>query len=342
MRGHVEVSAALGAWALDACPPEEALAVEAHLDVCNVCAAEADRLRRATAWLGTSEPAPGAKALRKAVLAAARARRPPAPSAAPQAAVAPYAVAVVALDLLLRDLTPAQWRARVLRDWTVRDLLEHLTASDGQLADQLAMVGAGAAGGIEGLAPGDARGAGRQGDAAGRAINAWRGQADAILRDATAGGRDALDRRVRLAGPTEPHGPVRHALVQRMFETWIHADDIRIALGEPAQPPPEDHAAAIAALGIQFLPAALRQAGVVHPDRTARLILTGPPGDWTIPLGPGRQDRPPDVTVTIGTIEFGYLMAGRRTATTLAATISGDERLASELIGVVATMGCGH
>jgi uncharacterized protein (TIGR03083 family) len=348
--GHGEVSAALGAWALDALPGEEALAVEAHLEVCTACAAEAERLRRATAWLGTSEPVPAAEALRSAVLAAARARRPPASIPRPEAAVGPYAVAVVSLEELLRDLTAAQWRLRVLRDWSVGDLLGHLTGNDARLADQLAPVGAGAAAGDSVRPRRDARR-----DADEEALAAWRGQADSILRRATAGGTDGLDRPIRLDGPDPSPHPVRHALVQRMFETWIHADDVRVALGRPTEPPPPAHAAAIAALGIRLLPAALRQAGVAHPGRSARLILTNPDGDWTIPLGPmahgataepgpagAQAPRTADVTIITDTVEFGRLMAGRRTATTLAGTVDGDRRLAAELLGVIATLGCGH
>ena len=341
--GHGEVSAALGAWALDALPCDEALVVEAHLDVCGVCAAEAERLRRATAWLGTSEPVPAAEALRSAVLAAARARRAPASIARPETAVGPYAVAVVALDLLLRDLTADQWRARVLRDWNVVHLLDHLTVNDARLARQLATVGASAAPVPRGRGPGAGQ--------AGAAHAAWRGQADSILQLATAGGLDGLDRPVRLDGPEPAQQPVRYALVQRMFETWIHADDIRVALGREPEPPAEAHAAAIAALGIRLLPAALRGAGAVHPGRSARITLTNPDSDWSVPLGPGDAARLPagggptptaDVTITTGTVEFGYLLAGRRTATTLAGTVDGDRRLAAELLDVIATLGCGH
>ena len=48
------------------------------------------------------------------------------------------------------------------------------------------------------------------------------------------------------------------------------------------------------------------------------------------------------MTIITSTVEFGYLMAGRRTATTLAGTVNGDRRLATELLEVVATLGCGH
>jgi hypothetical protein len=38
---------------------------------------------------------------------------------------------------------------------------------------------------------------------------------------------------VRLADPRLPRQPLRTALVQRLFETWIHTDDVRGLLGSP-------------------------------------------------------------------------------------------------------------
>ena len=69
--GHTEVDALLGAYVLDACEPHEVAAVEVHLDECQMCRAEADRLREAAAWLGVdSSQTPPAK-LRHQILGAA-------------------------------------------------------------------------------------------------------------------------------------------------------------------------------------------------------------------------------------------------------------------------------
>ncbi|MBO0870188.1 MAG: zf-HC2 domain-containing protein, partial [Micromonosporaceae bacterium] len=54
---HTEMLELLGAWALDACEAEESAAVEAHLAGCEMCAAEARRLRSAAGWLAADQPA---------------------------------------------------------------------------------------------------------------------------------------------------------------------------------------------------------------------------------------------------------------------------------------------
>jgi hypothetical protein len=78
---HERTQAALGAWAADAGDEGELRTVEAHLEACGTCADEADRLRRAAAWLGGGQPAhrPPACARRswRPHSPAGRRRRPP-------------------------------------------------------------------------------------------------------------------------------------------------------------------------------------------------------------------------------------------------------------------------
>ena len=131
--GHAAVTELLGAWALDACSAEEAASVEDHLAGCPACTAEADRLGRAVAGLATTVAVPPPARLRGAILAAAVARRP----AAGEEASSGYATWVDRFDTLLETLTPAQWRERVVHDWTVQDLVAHLTATDELLVAQL-------------------------------------------------------------------------------------------------------------------------------------------------------------------------------------------------------------
>ena len=77
--------------------------------------------------------APPPARLRGAVLEAALARRP----AAREDASTGYATWVDRFDTLLASLTPAQWRERVVHDWTVQDLVAHLSANDELLVAQL-------------------------------------------------------------------------------------------------------------------------------------------------------------------------------------------------------------
>jgi uncharacterized protein (TIGR03083 family) len=340
--GHTAVTELLGAWALDACSAEETATVEDHLAGCPACAAEAERMGWVAAGLATTVAVPPPMRLRDAVLAAAVARRP----AAGEEASSGYATWVERFDTLLERLTPAQWRERVIHDLTVQDLVAHLIATDELLAAQL---------GADAEAPEDPaeldgtlparRTAAAIGEHRGRPPErtraAWRAQADRLLRDAAEPG--TLDRQVRLADPRLPRQPLRTALVQRLFETWIHTDDIRTLLGGPPDPPNERQVALIVAFGVRLLPAALRLAGADRPPRSARLVLAGPGGgDWTI--SPAVQDagarRAPDATVTMDAVEFCYLLGNRRDPDSVPHRVEGDPAVAATLLRATATLGC--
>jgi uncharacterized protein (TIGR03083 family) len=340
--GHTAVTELLGAWALDACSVEETATVEDHLAGCPACAAEADRLERAAAGLATTVAVPPPMRLRGAVLSAAVARRP----AAGEEASTGYATWVERFDTLLERLTPAQWRERVIHDLTAQDLVAHLIATDELLAAQLG-ADAGTAedpAELDGTLPAR-RSAAAIGEHRGRPPErtraAWRAQADRLLRDAAEPG--TLDRQVRLADPRLPRQPLRTALVQRLFETWIHTDDIRTLLGSPPDPPDERQVALIVAFGVRLLPAALRLAGADRPPRSARLILVGPAGgDWTI--APAVQDagarRAPETTVTMDAVEFCYLLGNRRDPDSVPHRVEGDPAVAATLLRAATTLGC--
>ena len=131
------------------------------------------------------------------------------------------------------------------------------------------------------------------------------------------------------------------ALVQRGFETWIHADDIRTAMGRSTEPPPPDQLKLIAGLGASLLPRALRAAGRSHPGHTARLILTGTAsGEWSIPLDPETTPGPPAITVRADTEGFCRLLANRHDPRTFPHQAEGDPALVADLLYVTATLGC--
>ena len=147
---------------------------------------------------------------------------------------------------------------------------------------------------------------------------------------------------MRLSDPRLPRQPLRIALVQRLFETWIHTGDLRAALVGPAAPPNEQHTALIVAFGVHLLPDALRLLGADRPPRSARLVLTGPGGgDWTI--SPAVQRAPastPDATVTMEAVEFCYLLGNRRDPGSVPHPVGGDPDLAATLLRAAATLGC--
>jgi uncharacterized protein (TIGR03083 family) len=250
--------------------------------------------------------------LRSTVLAAALARRPagfPDPEALPSAAV-PFAAEVRKLDTLLREATAKQWRTRVLGELTTRGLVEHLNGHDAQLAAALDLPVSG------------------QGS---RAHHVWRDLAFGLLRHAL---HAPLTGRVEVGGLSMP---VRNAYLGRAFETWIHADDIRLAIGRPADPPRPADLRALAELHIRSLPAALRLSGRTPPDRTARVRLTGAfTQEWRIPLTrTAPADTEPAVTITADALEFCYLAANRRAPGSVPVTVTGDEAIAGDLLAVM-------
>ena len=340
---HAAVTELLGAWALDACSAEETATIEDHLAGCPSCSAEADRLGQVTAGLATTVAVPPPPRLRDTVLAAAVARRP----AAGEQVSSGYATWVDRFDTLLESLTPGQWRERVVHDWTVQDLVAHLIATDELLVAQL---GAAAEtpedpAELDGALPARRSAASigaHRGRPPERTRATWRAQADRLLRDARSSAPGALDRQVRLADPRLPRQPLRTALVQRLFETWIHTDDVRRVLGGRPATPDERHVALIAAFGARLLPAALRLAGADRPPRSARLVLVGPGGgDWTIsPAVQRAPARPPDATVTMEAVEFCYLLGNRRDPDSVPHRVEGDPGVAATLLRAATTLGC--
>lgn len=258
---------------------------------------------------------PPPPALRAAVLAAALAHRPagyPDPEALP-ASVAPFAAEVDKLEALLREVTEAQWRQPVpAAGTTVRGLVDHLSANDAALAEALGV-----------LVPDSGR------DGPPHAV--WRARVQGLLRHALT---DPLERRVELIdGLPLPAGA---AYLARAFETWIHADDIRGALGRAPRPPIAEHLAPLADLHVRSLPAALAVSGRARSGRSAEVCLTGPGGaTWRIPMAPGEPAGPPDVTLTADVLDYCYAAGSRRSPATVPSTVTGDPALAADLLAAL-------
>ena len=138
-----------------------------------------------------------------------------------------------------------------------------------------------------------------------------------------------LLRHLAAAGPGPAAGP--DVALRQAFETWIHADDLRAALGRPPSPPAPDHLHGVLAMGMRLLPPAVRALGVERPGRAVALRLEGPGGGtWRVPhAGAG----PPSATVTAQATEFFYLMGNRRDPATVATTVTGDRALAAACCG---------
>jgi uncharacterized protein (TIGR03083 family) len=305
-------------WAL-AATPDEADRLLAMFNGCAHCATEAARLREVVHWLGAVEPVQPRDELRERVLSRARAARRS--TAATPVEVLAYAAQVESLDALLAGLGPPDWGTAVVGDRDVRGLVRHLTSNDALVTADL--------------------GVGERASGEHHIRRRWRERATALLAEVTPRPADRFDEPVRLAGRRPAVGPLRDGLIQRAFETWIHADDIRTALALPSHPPPPEHLRLIADLGARLLPTALAALGTRRPGRWARLVLADPGGgNWDVPLGPGPVGAEPDTVLTLDAVEFCRLLAGRRAPVGLCRGVEGDPGLARLILEAATTLGC--
>ncbi|MEV6598790.1 maleylpyruvate isomerase family mycothiol-dependent enzyme [Actinoplanes sp. NPDC051346] len=333
---HQAVAQLLGAWALQACSPLEDSVVRAHLHGCAACAAEARALRAAVEALDRECLPPPATTIAPLGVAANALRRP-APPAPPYAA--PYAAQVAALDLMLSGLAADDWdRVAAYGEWSVHDLLIHLTATDGLIASALGLT-------VEPpVEPGDdpvSRTRAMLDVLRNRSTEdtrrSWRAQADAVCR--------TLLRHPSLAAGTVVLGlplTVRDALVARAFETWIHIEDIAAAAARPSVTPLPEHVHLMADLAARMLPHVIARRAVTPAGRQVRLHLTGPGGGtWTVPAAPpatalrastGPVELVPSAEVIVEIVEFCRLVGGRREPERIGAELRGDPVLARELL----------
>ncbi len=344
----------VGAYAIGACSPDEAGSVVEHASRCPACAAKILELNRVAEWIGVASARAPAPELRSRVLSAALAARPAGRPAVGSGSVAnhaardagqatdvgqagdddpadadrllgQYRVQVDELDQLLSGLSQPQWLFPAGPHRSVHDMMVHLCGSDGRVAS---------AAGVDLLALEDL-------SSTSDVRLGWRGQAHAIMEVAARQGQQLLWQEVRLAGRTAVRRPVREALVQRGFETWIHAEDIRATLRLPPQTPSAQQVSDIVSFALRLLPAAMEAAGRAHPHQAVRLILTGVGGGTRL-VGLAAGPAPGSVVaeLTLPAERFCRLLAGRLAASSADVEINGDVSAADDFLTVAATMGC--
>ncbi|MFC4119227.1 maleylpyruvate isomerase family mycothiol-dependent enzyme [Nonomuraea zeae] len=256
--------------------------------------------------------------LREAVLSMARRRRSPAAVGVATVAT-PYAEQVALMDDLLAELSEPQWDAPIARHGTVKDLLAHLAANDATVA------------GFMGAKPRSVPGL--------RPVAAhrhWREQAGSLLERVSAGSEVLLGVEVALAGARPARAPLRQAMIQRTFETWTHADDIRAATDRSRAAPRDVHVHMIAEFGLALLPRAMKGP---RRDVSATVVLTGPGGGtWTVPLSPASDHVA--VLLSADAVDFCRLLANRWPPDAFPYAAEGDPALARDMIRAAATLGC--
>ncbi|WP_240434894.1 DinB family protein [Streptomyces sp. YIM 130001] len=361
---HTVLKSLLGAWALAACSPEEAKAVELHLDSCTQCAEEALRLRDAVGLLHPEESLDLDPGLRSRVLAGCLDRRPPRIPVPDWAGA--YDAEAARLDALLRDMGDAEWHAPVRLRWyegdsgrdrrtTVAGTIAHLLTVDG-----LAAMAIGLDDPLGVMAPKSRKPADRtekywRGSRfpPTRAVRRpWRRQSHAIVRTLSFAGAANAEIPV-------PYGtyelPLRDAMVDRAFETWIHAGDIADAVDYPYELPAPRHMHGMIDLAARQLPSALadrRRSGFAAPPQG--LATAGAPGrslllevegrgggEWYIALdSPGALASPEQAVahVALDGDEFCRLAAGHVPPEEAAAGQDGDREAIHDVLAAAASL----
>lgn len=212
---------------------------------------------------------------------ALEARRPVVPAAAPGTAEGALVEASEALDADLASLTPAEWQAAALVGWMVRDVVGHLAAVHEVLAPRLTGL-TDAPITLDELAA-----------ATERTIDELRRATVGETRDRWCHsvrrlqhGLAVCDTEVSWLGLVVPAAKV---IADRAFETWIHANDIRLATGRPSVDPSGANLHVLCDLAVELLPLGLLLTERPH-DALVTVHLHGDGGGtWTMPLGSGAE-----------------------------------------------------
>jgi len=233
-----------------------------------------------------------------------------------------------ALDADLETLDDTAWSSPVLFGWSVQDLVAHLTAGHEVLLTRL--------NGLDDrpVTTAELDEATEQMIAAHRHCapretrQSWR---DSVCR--LRHGLEVCDTEVSWLGMDVPAATT---IVDRAFETWIHANDIRRATNRASLDPSGQHLSVLCDLAIELLPLALLVRSR-HHDALVTVNLSGPGGGtWTMPLGSGAAAGVEFVFNAVAR-ELCLLMGDRIDAADFAYTVRGDDRatqIARDLVEV--------
>jgi len=133
-------------------------------------------------------------------------------------------------------------------------------------------------------------------------------------------------------------GSLQGLLVVRTFELWTHGNDIRAAIGRPADDLDEDRLSLMVGELMRVIPLGLALSGCPQPGRTARLQLTGSGGgSFDVSLDPSTPVGTPDITLTADVIDLCRLAANRLAPDAFDVMVQGDRRLLEPvLVGAAA------
>lgn len=258
--------------------------------------------------------------LRSRLLNEARKRRPPVSGVAGTKGVDTYRNAMEDLDSLLESLTDEQWQRGVVNSWTVAGVVTHLRVVDEIAAATLR-------GRVDGEVTVDIEERTRQAiGGVGSNVEAsqqWREQASDLLRAFENCRAEAVDYIGFMLAPEA-------VIIDRAFETWLHTQDIRIALGGSLQPPVASDLVTLTDLGVRMLTKVVSKAE--HDERGSVRLVLEDVGSWLVPLTGDDTSKEPHTTVVIDPIDFCLLVGDRLSLADLSYAVEGSPAAASAVL----------
>jgi uncharacterized protein (TIGR03083 family) len=306
----------VGAYALDACDPDEAAAMDAYIAEHADAAAEAERLRDAAAWIGAAGALHPPLGLRDRLLAAA------ALPVEPLLPVDALRRETARFELLLDSLDDDDLDRPTENGLSVRDLVTHVA-----IVDEAFVVSAGDPDVFIDAASVERMTAATLPETAGWSFRQIRERADRARGTLIALGD--LPKETCVGGYSLPS-----ALVIRAFETWTHCHDIARATGKPEVEVEAPVMRTMAELAVQTLPLALAARGYSYSGRTARVVMSGPGGgDWMIACDATETaGTVPDVVLRVPVVEFCRRFADRLAVDDVPFEADGDADLGRALV----------
>jgi uncharacterized protein (TIGR03083 family) len=275
---RTELEELLGAYALDALEPDERADVEAFLAHEPDLALEAAHLQTAAVLLAADHSVTPAVALRGNTLASAISARANGwhidnPDGASISAADLHRRQWDDLAALLVTLSENDWRAATSFGCPVSDLMAHLSASLEHMAHRYLSAS-------DFVSP------------AGTDDDHWAMTRPTIERllaeprqaivDALAGVNDrivdALTAREAELGDVSDVSSAAAQVRAKVFEMWMHTDDVRRATGRALLDPDPARLAALCQLAADATPVGMTVTGGAASGKTLRLVLTGPGG----------------------------------------------------------------
>ena len=125
----------------------------------------------------------------------------------------------------------------------------------------------------------------------------------------------------------------------KTFELWMHADDVRLAVGRPLTVPEAGTVLALCRLATGLLPIGMASTRGSRPGRTIRVVLVGPGGGtWLCPGAPGHAVADEaDALLVADAATFCRLFHGQVEAGSVPVAVEGDgDLVAAALAGAQA------